>query len=520
MDRLAVLGGANLGVLKKVPLAQQRFVGMGLVFLSTASLAGLSMWFALSSGVKVPKLAAVPIALFWAAVVLGLDRFLTMQMASASTLWAKLWMAVPRLVIAAVIGVVVSQPLVLRIFSDDISASVQRQITATSGTNKATLAGTTEQKTVVALTAEIAALEKQARGEVPVQPTAAVARARSRVADLTQRRDTQQVIAGEAAKLFICELYGGNRATLKDPSKCSPKPGRNGPYQQIAADNKAQNDLLARLNADLAAAQRSLTVAETNATTTDRKAIDAIIASANSALPGKRADLKVAEAALALRTKELIESGARETGLLAQLRGLHTLGQENSTMRYAHYAVALLFIMIELLPVIAKLISSAGPLSAYDQIVRLIDEEATDKAQIRRLQQRAIEQGKSDNVQLAEQDMREHELEVAKASNVQVARQMQNVMNAALKAWGDEVAGRIRTFGRSSAANGAASVNGAGSTNGVGSPTATAAGSPRTSSWFGQKGVPGHGSPKPGMTHGGGAGFIKLGYEVPDRDLL
>ena len=167
VNRLAVLGGANLEILKKVPLAQQRFVGMGLVFLSTSSLAGLSMWFALVSGVKVPAVAAVPIALFWALVVLGLDRFLTMQMGSATTMRGRLGMAVPRLVIAAVIGIVVSQPLVLRIFSDDISASVQRQIAVTSGTNKATLAETTEQKTVLALQAEIASLEKQARVRCP-----------------------------------------------------------------------------------------------------------------------------------------------------------------------------------------------------------------------------------------------------------------------------------------------------------------------------------------------------------------
>ena len=455
VNRLAVLGGANLEILKKVPLTQQRFVGMGLVFLSTSSLAGLSMWFALVSGVKVPAVAAVPIALFWALVVLGLDRFLTMQMGSATTMRGRLGMAVPRLVIAAVIGIVVSQPLVL-----GSSATTSRPVSSgrsPSPWGQQGHAGRDDrQKTVLALQAEIASLEKQARGEVPVQATAAVTRARSTVADLTQRRDAQQVIAGEASKLYICELYGGNRDTLKDPSKCSPKPGRNGPFPQIEADNKTQSDLLARLNSDLAAAQKRLAAAESNATTTDRKAIDGIIASANAALPGKRAELEVAEATLAQRTRELAESGVKETGLLAQLRGLHTLGEENSMMRYAHWAVALLFLMIEMLPVIAKLISSAGPLSAYDQIVRLIDEEATDKAQIRRLQRRAIEEGRSNNVQQAEQDMREHELKVAKESNIQVAQQMQNVMDAALKAWGDEVAGRISTFKQSASANGAA----------------------------------------------------------------
>ena len=270
---------------------------------------------------------------------------------------------------------------------------------------------------------------------------------------------------------------------------------------------QTQSDLLARLNSDLAAAQKRLAAAESNATTTDRKAIDGIIASANAALPGKRAELEVAEATLAQRTRELTESGVKETGLLAQLRGLHTLGEENSMMRYAHWAVALLFLMIEMLPVIAKLISSAGPLSAYDQIVRLIDEEATDKAQIRRLQRRAIEEGRSNNVQQAEQDMREHELKVAKESNIQVAQQMQNVMDAALKAWGDEVAGRISTFKQSASANGAA-------------PSATAAGSASPGKRFRKKGARSNGSPGRGSVFTGRAGAIKLGYEVPDRDLL
>lgn len=443
LDRLAVLGGANLDVIRQVPSMRQRFVAMGLVFVTTSSVAGLSMWFALTEGVKVGSVTAVPIGLFWAGVVLVIDRFLTMQMSSASSKFALLAMALPRLVIAAVIGAVVSTPLVLRIFQDDIAASVDRQIVATSGQTKEAIAKSTQQKAVTDLQHEVADLRAQARGEVKVATSAEVAKAQSRVDDLTRRRDAQRLIADEAQRLYICELYGKGRSGLKDPSKCSPFPGRNGPFPQISADNDAQATLLAQLNKELTAAQQALNIAQRNSASTSRTEVEAMIAAARQALPEKQQQLREAQTALTALRRQLEGSGLKEKGLLAQLRGLHTLGEENSMMRDAHITVMLLFMLIELLPVTAKVLSSWGPMNAYDQILRLTEDEATDKAKIRRIQQQNIEQGKADSIVVTENDMRRREERVSRRSNKEVAAQMQVVMAAALKAWGDDVSEKL-----------------------------------------------------------------------------
>jgi Domain of unknown function (DUF4407) len=119
-DRLAWLGGANTDVLDRVPTERARFIQMALVLLTTASIAVMSMMFALNDGVHVPFAAAVIGGLFWGFVILNLDRFLVLSMGHTRD-WKRLvLMALPRLLLAAVISLVVATPMTLRIFQHDI----------------------------------------------------------------------------------------------------------------------------------------------------------------------------------------------------------------------------------------------------------------------------------------------------------------------------------------------------------------------------------------------------------------
>ena len=53
-DSLAWLGGADKDTLAVVPQERMRFIQMALVLLTTASIAMVSMMFAMNDGVKVP----------------------------------------------------------------------------------------------------------------------------------------------------------------------------------------------------------------------------------------------------------------------------------------------------------------------------------------------------------------------------------------------------------------------------------------------------------------------------------
>src|SRR5262249_32623815 len=102
---LARLGGADAKLLSKVTSAQGRFTQRGLVLLSTARLAVVSMSFALVDGLKASWWVAVPMGLVWGFIILNLDRLLIQNMRPSTDLWRTIAMVVPRLAIAALLGV-------------------------------------------------------------------------------------------------------------------------------------------------------------------------------------------------------------------------------------------------------------------------------------------------------------------------------------------------------------------------------------------------------------------------------
>src|SRR3954454_17767768 len=62
-----------------------------------------------------------------------------------------------------------------------------------------------------------------------------------------------------------------------------------------------------------------------------------------------------------------------DDGILIRLEALSRLGEENTTLAIAHYMLALLFICIELLPVLMKVLLNFGPPTAYDRLTALRD---------------------------------------------------------------------------------------------------------------------------------------------------
>jgi hypothetical protein len=94
--------------------------------MGTALLGGISMLFALSELAGSFQVWAVPLALFWSAFVLAVDRWLVSGM-SGPGLRSRLPIAVVRLLVAAVIGFMIAEPLVLQIFRTAVEAQVRSE---------------------------------------------------------------------------------------------------------------------------------------------------------------------------------------------------------------------------------------------------------------------------------------------------------------------------------------------------------------------------------------------------------
>src|SRR6266498_313632 len=122
--RLRVLAGVNEKLLAWVPAEQARYTGLGGVVLGTATIAGLSMWIALGEVLGgTYLLAAVPV-LIWVLFVLNLDRWIVSS--ATGTMWRRrAVLLLPRLLVAFVLGIIIAEPIVLRVFQTAIEQQVR-----------------------------------------------------------------------------------------------------------------------------------------------------------------------------------------------------------------------------------------------------------------------------------------------------------------------------------------------------------------------------------------------------------
>lgn len=392
--RLAVLGGADGVVLDEVPIETPRFVQMFFVLAGTALVSAISMLFALTTGVRVAVWLAIPLALVWALIIFNLDRFLTSTMRSTRNLWRLIGLALPRVVMAAVIGIVVAEPLVLQIFSNDIAREVNAtNITQAQSDQDAVTAGP-EKQALDAARERVAALESQAASGIVAgaeTTTASAAAAQASVDDLTAKMAAQQEVIDQARAIYQCEINGQGAGEV---AGCSGVAGEGASSEaaqaQLAAAQATYDDLAAKLRAaqaDLADAQAAGTAAASASEEQNKQ-------QARDELPGAREQYRAALAAYDERAAQIASGNAGAVGLLSQISALERLGEKEPILKWAHLLIAVLFFMIELLPVIVKVLTSYGDPSLYEKADAMRRTVVLDRVTARTWRERAdIAQG-------------------------------------------------------------------------------------------------------------------------------
>ena len=120
--------GAHQQLLKQFPSEHTKYAGLGGVILATFVLAALSSGYAIYS-VFGNMGWTVAFAFIWGLIIFNFDRFLvsTMRKYGVSTN-KQLWMALPRVVLALLIGVTIARPLELKIFEKEIDTKVAQNM--------------------------------------------------------------------------------------------------------------------------------------------------------------------------------------------------------------------------------------------------------------------------------------------------------------------------------------------------------------------------------------------------------
>jgi hypothetical protein len=455
-DVVASLGGGDLAVLEQVPQERARFVQMAGVLLTTAGIAVGSMIFALRYGVKAPLAAAVVLGLLWGVVIFNLDRFLVLSMGDTRDRVRLVLITLPRLALAVVLALVISTPLVLRIFASDINQQLFIMQQRASRQEAALIAGGGEQQEANQVRAQIASDQGILNGHLPQSITSPqLQSAQAQVSQL--QRQAQAAFQAEvtAREAWQCELDGQN--CVESSGKVGNGPRAQAKYLEYQQAVSAYDSVRSRLDAALAAEN----AAQRGFSSDLSSRVQQIKAQARQELPALQARYQRLESDLLGTAASGQRVNNANTGILAQLQALSEASGQNASLRAARLAVLALFFLIEILPVTVKFLLNIGPMSAYEVAVRVREDEAIDAATTRRAESRRLAEASSQVRVRLRADLLKKEEDLGRHANRQIAAETTKILEASLQEWGrQERASLLRGAARPSGDGPAPSANG------------------------------------------------------------
>ena len=305
--------GAHQDLLKQFPSEHAKYSGLGGVLLATFVLASISAGYAVFT-VFGSWLWTLAFAIIWGLIIFNFDRFLVSTMRKYGISKRKqLWMAMPRLALALLIGFTIARPLELKIFEKEINVKMTENLHKKIQRNDSLLA-----------------LENS-----NVMNTAMAERQR-----LTDRKLAIENELQNLQSSYVQEADGTGGSMQRGAEKLT--------HLKMDAYNKAKDQY--------ASEQPQL---EKNIAAQDN-----ILANAKASLEQKR--------------KEYEASAMANMGFLERNKALSDLSREESSVFWSCLLVSLLIILIEIGPVLSKLIMPIGPYDialAKEELIQMAADE-------------------------------------------------------------------------------------------------------------------------------------------------
>ena len=336
---LLALSGARSDILDDCDTERLKFQSLGWAILITSVMATVSMWFALNSAMGLNPFGSLLAALLWGLIILGIDRWLVTSMPiDGSRRWP---IAVPRLILAILLGTLISTPLVLRIFQSEINTQIAVIKQQRASEFLASQQNSVVNQQVTHWNGVVTNLEKviNSGGNVPLNPAADPV-----VQGLTKQKAAAIALEQKYYQQWQCQLYGGTGCTLKG----------NGPLAH--ASKRSYDQAVAQVTTiDNEIQQREQTLTATDAASEHTRYQQAV-----SALPGAKQQLANATAQEDALRNNFESSNIATNGLLIRLQALNQLSGKDFTLNSARFLLFLLFLVIECLPVTVKLMQRPG----------------------------------------------------------------------------------------------------------------------------------------------------------------
>jgi hypothetical protein len=309
--------GVHQDTLLKHPTDENKYVGIGATIFFTGLFAALSGGYAMYFVFKGDSFAVVFALLFgiiWGLAIFNMDRYIVASINKNATPWKQVLQATPRILLAIMIGLVISRPLELKIFDKEIKERLKVSYLNNQRSKIDTLNKAFDSKYTIEMNQLKAARQQQ--------------------------DSLASGIKADRQKLNF-EIFG-NKTT-----ETSGVMGY-GPYaKRKEAELKAREQNLDSLNSNVRRLETFVN---------DRKKFDGLYS--ERLYTGKQLDSLTSIAGFADRN-----------WALGQL-SFNTNGTKDENTALAVTFIGLLFIFFECLPVFVKMLSSRGP---YDRSVENVE---------------------------------------------------------------------------------------------------------------------------------------------------
>jgi hypothetical protein len=333
----------------------------------------------------------------------NLDRMLLVGMGHDASVARNVAMAVPRIALAVLLGTVISTPLTLQVFNKEIDATIVTLQAEAADRFTTELDADARYAQIPDLQQKIAEEQAVLAGGGATDPNADP-RVTAAVADRSAQQATYDAALARFAELQAkaqCELDGSCGSGEAGPGDAYPSAAAAAATQAAVRDAaKAALD-----DAD-AALQDARTAAGDDAASNGARSValaEADLAT-DQALLTRLTDTRTAEQAT------FAAQNAESDGLLARLEAMDRLAEDRPAAGTAHLMLFLLFLSVELLPVLMKVLLNFGDPTAYEQLEKMRDEEDVEAEKIRRDGRRRAQQARADLVVAAETDRMAREI--------------------------------------------------------------------------------------------------------------
>ncbi len=366
--------GAEIKILKQVPIDKNKYFGIGGTIIFTALMASFAGGYAFYTAFNNIPLS-IFFGVFWGALIFNLDRYIvsTFGVGDGEKTISKqeLKEAAPRLIMAIILGFVIATPLELKIFEKEIETVVERlkiekaeELKSIDSTSVIELDQAKKRK--IEIEEKIKGYQENQKKYLINSVSFIKERKQELISDRNQKKSELTI-----AQRSLNKAYNNYIFAKKDTT---------GKYSDKVISNyrlSYKNRINARNNyrKELSTINSKITEIEENRESTinnEKLKIDRQISMLTNEKESLLTKIRDMERTKKRKSDNYENKVQNYNGFAAHLEALGILTNEKDSIFYAKWLITILFIFIEIAPILFKMMTERGP---YDDIMDKIKHE-------------------------------------------------------------------------------------------------------------------------------------------------